>query len=149
LSDPPVVYRDVAHAMSEKPLKPVPNVQGIYNVLFTGPIPPVLRERFLRAWELIQQDYSDGEIAALEHATATCPDLEALELVCRKSGRLRILTDLVRMMAVLAETMPSHTRFFIASDCSKPKAVLSLVFGFVRTLTKFIFGLFLKRHVAH
>ena len=91
--------------MSEKPLKPVPDAQAIYNVLFTGPIPPLLGERFLRAWEVLQQDYSDGEIAALEHATATCPDLEALELVCRKNGDLRILTDLVRLMAVLAETL--------------------------------------------
>jgi ribosomal protein S18 acetylase RimI-like enzyme len=125
---------------------PLP-VQRIYNVLFPGPVPPKLSERFRAAWRQREADYTEPERVAYRRAVARVGDLEALELACRRSKRLPILSDQVVLMSYLAETLPEHYGRYVGPAPGRLRACGALAAACSRSTWKYTKGLLLRRQV--
>jgi hypothetical protein len=123
---------------------PLP-VQRIYNVLFPGPVPPKLDERFRAAWRRREADYTEPERAAYRRAVACVGDLEALELACRRGRRLPILSDQVVLMSYLAETLPEHYGQYVGPAPGRLRAFGALAAACSRSTWKYTKGLVLRR----
>jgi hypothetical protein len=117
--------------------------QRIYNVLFPGEIPSVLASRFTHAWEILAGDFSAQDLSQFRIAISGVSDLEALELACRRRKRLPVLTAQVSLMVMLAETLPSHSRYYLDTRPTRAGAIVSIVAGLVRTAWKLFKGSFL------
>jgi hypothetical protein len=121
------------------------HAQRIYNVLFPGDIPAELETRFHHAWQVLAADYSQQEHAEFRAAMRAANDLEALEIACRRRRRLRILTDQVVLMAVLGETLPRHSSFYVQLHAEPLRGLCSLPWCLLRTVWKIVKGTFLVR----
>ncbi|MCX7012516.1 MAG: hypothetical protein NTW86_08140 [Candidatus Sumerlaeota bacterium] len=134
--------------MSTAPATPerafVPDAQRIYNALFAGAIPPLLRGRFERAWPILERNYTVEERAECSRAAGRVNDLEALEFACRFGKRLRILSDQVLLMAFLAETLPDHCARYVDPDAGRLRGLAALAFGALRSSMKLTKGLCLR-----
>jgi hypothetical protein len=116
----------------------------IYHVLFPEEIPAPLRERFEKASQILENDYSADERAEYRRALQRVGDLEALEFACRRGKRLRMLTDQVVLMSFLAETLPQHQACYVDPDARRWKAYLAIAAGLFRTAAKYAKGTILR-----
>jgi GNAT superfamily N-acetyltransferase len=121
--------------------------QRIYNVLFPGRIPDELQSRFEQAWSILEGDYTELERAAHQQVVQRVGDLEALELACRHGGRLSILTDQVKLMSFLAETLPGHYEDYVGSAATPWTGCFALVLAGVRSAAKYGRGLLLRGRI--
>jgi hypothetical protein len=117
--------------------------QRIYELLFAGNIPDSLRGRFIRSWETLASDYSSVEHDECRRALADIHDLEALECFCRRCNRLPALSAQVALMAMLAETLPTHLPQYISVRDSRVRGLASILWAVSRTSWKFVKGGFL------
>jgi len=117
--------------------------QRIYNVLFPGEIPSALRERYEQAWRILASDFPEEQHSACLRAAGRIRDLEALELAARWRGRLRPLSEQVRLMCYLAEPLPDHGSHYLAGHAAPVRAVLALAAGVARSSIKLAKGLLL------
>ena len=120
--------------------KHAPDMQRIYNVLFPGQIPPELETRVTSAWQLLSSAYTAEELAEFRTALEAVDDLEALELVCRRGRLVPVLSAQVHLMAMLAETLPSHSSSYVHLRDEPVWGVLSMAVGVVRTVWKYVKG---------
>ncbi len=121
------------------------DAQRIYGVLFPGEIPQVLALRFAQAWEILAGDFSQQEVAQFRLALERVHDLEALELACRLRKRLPVLTTQVALMVLLAETLPSHSPYYLTARPGRASAILSISASVFRTAWKYLKGSLLLR----
>ncbi len=70
-------------------------------------------------------------------------DLEALEVACRYTRRLPILSRKVHLMVYMAETLPDYHAEFVNEHTSLAGGVKALVAGALRTGAKLTKGLVL------
>jgi hypothetical protein len=134
------VASTAADPSREQDSRSVFDPQRIYNILFRGKIPPVLAARFNHAWEILAGDFSEHDFSQFRAALERVRDLEALELACRLRRRLPVLTAQVALMVMLAETLPSHSQYYLAARPSRTGAMMSISAGLVRTAWKFLKG---------
>ena len=118
---------------------------AIYRALFNRPCPGEMAERFDYASQYLLADYTADEQKQFEFAVTHISDLEALELVCRYLQRLPVLVAHFRMMVYLSETMPENRKAFVNVRDAGWSAILTMAYSGVRTVTKFIKGLYLIR----
>lgn len=117
--------------------------QRIYSVLFPGPIPDVLARRFRDAWARLGRDYTPEECRELDRVLRSGGDLEAMELAGRLRKRVPALSAQVRLMAVLAETLPEHFDSYVNLADRPLRGYLALARAGIRTVWKFGKGLYL------
>lgn len=115
----------------------------IYAALFGGEIPPLLLERFLRASQQIDAAVEPAALARYYAALEGCPDLEALELAARLTGRLPLLPRKFQAMAYLAETLPDHQHHFVNGRSNRLGGLLQLGWGGIESAVKGLRGAWL------
>ena len=120
----------------------------IYRAIFGKPIPSKVRERYYRAVERVLPDFPAKENRAFEEVLRGVSDLEALELAARRQSKLPLLISRFRLMVHLAECLPANQSVFINSSGRRMPGYISLAFGMVRTLFKYLKGRFLLRRAG-
>jgi hypothetical protein len=95
--------------------------------------PRRLERRFVEAWQILSRDYSAEEQAECTDSLRRFHDLEALELACRRRGKLAALSAQVRLMVMLAETLPIHSPFYVSRTDQRIGAPLSILAATIRT----------------
>ena len=117
----------------------------IYRALFGAAAPDVIKERFLEPSQTLNAGTVMRDVEhyyqALEHA----PDLEALELACRWTGRFPLISRKFQLMVYLAETLPENQRYFVNTSDSFARGMLVVVATVFRSALKFVRGWFLMR----
>jgi hypothetical protein len=117
----------------------------IYRSIFGGPIPPVLRERFVQVAVRLHEDVSREELKGYYRVIDRCQNLEALEFASRLGGRLPLLTRKFQAMVYLAETLPDHQDFFVNRRSSFLAGLGSLAWGTMWSVWQAIRGFWLLR----
>lgn len=119
----------------------------IYRTLFNKSVPPVIRERFVRAWELYSPGFSDADRAVAARAVETVKDLEALEMAARWAKRLPLLVWEYKVMVHLGETLPENRSMMVNTRNRKIYALLSLAGSGLRSTWKLAKGYVLLRRL--
>jgi hypothetical protein len=117
--------------------------EKIYYSIFKAPIPLPLKERFQRASKDLSVCYTQEEMAEYNRVLSKASDLEALELVVRHAKKLPILVMKFNLMIYLAETLPQCRNFYINRDDTLYEGWAFLFFSGLRTIVKYLKGLFL------
>jgi hypothetical protein len=115
----------------------------VYRALFRGAPPAALVERFAAASEQLDRRAEPAELARYERWLARVDDLEALEVACRYTRRLPLLSRKVHLMVYMAETLPEYHREFVNEHTSFAGGVKALFAGAFRTAAKLTKGLIL------
>jgi hypothetical protein len=121
----------------------------LYRALFAGEPGPLIVERFAQAAERLDRITDPGELARYERCLSRVGDLEALEVACRYTRRLPVLSHKLHLMVYLAETLPEHYGDFVNERSSLLRGLAALVVGGFRTAIKLGHGLFLLARVRH
>lgn len=120
----------------------------IHSAIFGGIAPPILRERFVAPSQRLNAATVTRDVEryyqALEHAR----DLEALELACRRTGQLPIITLKFRLMVYLAETLPENQRHFVNPSDSFARGAFTVARALVRAPFKYLRGRALLRRFS-
>ncbi|MFW6131824.1 MAG: hypothetical protein ACOC5F_04415 [Candidatus Aminicenantaceae bacterium] len=119
--------------------------EKIYKAIFKNEIPPLVKQRFLKASEELFSDYSKKNIEEYKRALSKISDLEALEFAARRKSRIPLLIIKFRLMVYMAETVPENSRFFINRKDKKFTGKLSVLWIGMKAVWKYIKGLFLLR----
>jgi hypothetical protein len=119
--------------------------ERIYDAIFRGPIPPLLRDRFRAAIERLNAQTAEQELSSYYRAVGAVADLEALELICRLSRAHPTLTKRFRIMVHLAEALPENQHLFVSSEPSRIRAWSELAVGAARSAGKLAKGWLLSR----
>jgi hypothetical protein len=118
--------------------------EKIYRSLFGQAIPNTLKLRFIEASNLDCSTHS-YDLDRYYQIIGGVRDLEALEIACRYTHRLPLLSQRFRIMVFLAETLPENRRHFINDHSSFVQGVRALISGAIRTGSKFVKGMILLR----
>jgi hypothetical protein len=121
----------------------------VYRALFRGEPSPALLERYLAASEEMDRRADPGERATCARWLARVDDVEALEVACRYTRRLPLLSRKVHLMVYMAETLPDYQGEFVSERTSLGAGVTALVVGAFRTALKLAKGLVLIARLRH
>ncbi len=115
----------------------------IYQAIFREVAPDILKRRFVEASSRLHDRSDKKELDRYYRAIQKISDLEALEIACRYTRRLPLLSTKFNMMVYIAETIPENQHFFINYKKNVLKGWLTIFNGTVRTAFKLGKGLFL------
>jgi hypothetical protein len=118
--------------------------EKIYRSLFGRAIPDKLRLRFIEASNLDRPTHL-SDLDRYYEIIDGVRDLEALEIACRYTQRLPLLSRRFRIMVFLAETLPENRGYFINDHKSLVRGVRALAAGAIRTGGKLVKGMLLLR----
>jgi hypothetical protein len=117
--------------------------QKIYRILFHQEIPSLLKERYHRLLEKLLSTFPEADRIQNLRILARIRDWESLELAARLRHKMPFLVLCFQLMVRLGETLPQNRRFYINHRDRRAAALLSLMWGGLRTFWKFIKGNFL------
>jgi len=120
----------------------------IYLALFGTHAPDVIKERFAAPSKVLNAGTVTKEVERYYRAVEHTPDLEALELACRWTGRYPLVSRKFRLVVHLAETLPDNQRYFVNASDSFVRGLGALVFGGLRSAAKFVRGWFLMGRLS-
>lgn len=123
--------------------------EKIYRSIFYQRAPDIVRQRFIEASDRLNQKVSSHELERYYRVIQIIDDLEALELACRYTKKLPLLSLKFHLMIFLAETLPENQRFFINERTSFVKGLFFLVIGFLKTIYKVCKGFYLLVRLNH
>ena len=121
----------------------------VYRALFRGEPPALLIERYAAASAQLDQRADTAELALYQRWLTRVDDLEALEVACRYTRRLPLLSRKLHLMVYMAETLPDYHAVFVNERTSLAGGVKALVAGALRTGTKLTKGLVLLARLRH
>ena len=121
----------------------------VYRALFRGEPPASLVERYAAASVQLDGRADPAELALYQRWLARVDDLEALEVACRYTRRLPILSRKLHLMVYMAETLPDYHAEFVNERTSLAGGVKALVAGAFRTAAKLTKGLVLIARLPH
>jgi hypothetical protein len=136
-----------SHTHNDLPVTTRREAERLYAALFGEPVPGVIAERFGLASAQLEANTAAEELRVYRRALARVADLEALELACRLTGRLGILSRKFHLMVCLAETLPQNRAHFIKDRDARLAAGAALLAGALRTATKLVKGILLRRRL--
>ncbi|MBE0460732.1 MAG: hypothetical protein IBX60_03760 [Candidatus Aminicenantes bacterium] len=119
--------------------------EKIFRSIFKSQISLPLRENFDRASKVFTAAYSKEDIDAYNRALEKISDLEALEFASRYRNRLPLLVLKFKLMVYLAETTPENLGFYVNRKDRRLIGYISIAYGGLRSMVKFIKGMFLLR----
>jgi len=117
----------------------------IYLALFGAHAPDVIKQRFVEPSKALNAGTVTRDVEHYYQAVEHAPDLEALELACRWSRRLPLISRKFRLMVYLAETLPENQRHFVNGNDSFGRGLLAVAGTVLRSAVKFVRGWFLMR----
>ena len=120
----------------------------IWDAIFGGTIPPIVRERFRSAIDRMNAELDEEELAHHYHIIETVGDLEALEMISRLTRRHPTLTNRFRVMVHLAETLPEKQHLFVNREMHRLGAWSSLTASALRSAAKLAKGWLLSRKIG-
>lgn len=120
----------------------------IYAAIFGAPAPDVIRERFAAPSQRLNAASVTRDVERYYRVVEHARDLEALELACRWTGRLPLITSKFRLVVYLAETLPENQRHFVNPTDSFGRGAFTAVRALLRAPLKFLRGWFLLRRIA-
>ena len=123
--------------------------EKIYRSIFYQSIPDIIRQRFIKASDRLNQKVSSHELERYYRVVQIVDDLEALELACRYTKKLPLLSLKFHLMVFLAETLPKNQRFFINERTSFVRGLWFTVTGLVKTIYKMCKGIYLSRRLYY
>lgn len=119
----------------------------LHRTLFARDVDPATRARFDAAAERLARSFPAEEVAEFHAAVAAVGDLEALEMACRVTGRLPLLSRHFLLMVYLAEADPRNCADIVNRCHNVTGAWAALVAGALRTAWCLAKGLVLMRKV--
>ena len=124
-----------------------PTADRIYQALFQRNAPPIILERFAKAFALYGQSFSSRERALTESVAAKTRDLEALEMAARWTGRMPLLVWEFQVMVRLGETLPENRPRMVNDKDRRSRALLALLGAGFRSSWKLAKGMVLIRRI--
>ena len=117
--------------------------QKIYRSLFHQDVPEIVISRFRGISERLEEDISSVEKNRYYRIIRRVNDLEALEIACRITKKMPLLSRKFHAMVYLAETLPVNQHYFVNDRTNFIKAA-RIVFGSIIWIGyKFIKGIWL------
>ena len=117
----------------------------IYRALFGDHAPDVIKQRFIAPSRVLNAGTLTQDVERYYQAVEHPGDLEALELACRWTRRLPLISRKFRLMVYLAETLPENQRHFVNRNDSFLRGLLVVMVTPVRSAARFVRGWFLMR----
>jgi len=115
----------------------------IYRSIFYKDAPDIIKDRFMRASGRLEEKFNKLELEYYYRVIQTVDDLEALEIFCRYSKRLPILSLKFQLMVFLAETLPENQKFFLNNGSSFLKCLFFIIMSLLQTACKMMLGVYL------
>jgi len=121
--------------------------EKIYYALFKKEIPLKLKRHFHEAASRLFTSYSWERKEECRRALVEVTDIEALELAARIHNKLPLLVSKFRLMVYLSETLPQNINYFLNLQDKKFKGKGIVFFSGLRSLIKYIKGIFLLKKI--
>ena len=121
--------------------------ERIYYALFKKEIPLKLKKRFYEAVSRLLTSYPQERKEECQRSLAEVRDIEALELAARIHNKLPLLVSKFRLMVYLSETLPQNNNYFLNLQDKKFKGKGIVFFSGLRSLIKYIKGIFLLKKI--
>ena len=115
----------------------------IYRSLFHQDVPEIVISRFRGISERLDENISLVDKDQYYHIIRKVDDLEALEIVCRITKKMPLLSRKFQAMVYLAETLPSNQHYFVNDRTNFINAARIVFCSIIWTGYKFIKGIWL------
>ena len=112
----------------------------LHRLLFKSEIVNEMTDSYVLAHEFIKPSGSNEQLRTVQLVIDNGLDAEAVELALRKSHPRHPLRQKMQILTYLAEADQLHYSFFINTDNSFVKAILSLTGQIFRTIGKLLLG---------
>jgi hypothetical protein len=123
--------------------------ERLYHAVFGAAPPRVVVERFIAAAAILESSAPPEERARYHAVLARVGDVEAIELAARYRRRLPLLSDHMRLLVYLAESVSDTQHHFVKRRASRAAAYAAVATGALRTMYKMIKGALLLARGGH
>lgn len=114
--------------------------EKVYHAIFRNDVPASIQHHFNLLSRKIESRYSRDEINRYYKALQKNCDLEALEIASRYLKKMPVLSEKIKIMVYLAETVPENYGSFVNEHSSFVRACILLFSSMIRTAYKFVKG---------
>lgn len=121
--------------------------ERIYYALFKEEIPLKLKNRYHEAASRLFSSYSQDRKKECQKAFNEVKDIEALEMAARIQDKLPLLVSKFRLMIYLSETLPQNKNHFLNLQDKKLKGKIIIFFSGLRSVIKYIKGIFILKKI--